>query len=126
MRRILNERDDTMLTESQRFQFAQLAAGIAQSVFTRTVREDAVLREIQLHLHPHNGSRCPLPDCGPIGPHTHCADCHGVLLSGEQVARFGKNARTSSWGRRKGTPKYYCLDCGRRLSDSTVRAEVAA
>ena len=70
-------------------------------------------------LHVPKQVRCVL-GC-VLGRHLHCyrPECNRVLFSGEKVAKFRNGGKAIVT--KKGLAKYFCLDCGRLLADSTVR-----
>jgi hypothetical protein len=70
--------------------------------------------EIILHLMPH--TTCQEHDANMR--HCHCYRCGLVLTTGDRVAKFRGRGKVTG---RHGIPKYFCLDCGKLLSDSTVR-----
>jgi hypothetical protein len=73
--------------------------------------------EVRLHI-PH-GAHCK-ENCA-TGPHIHCyrVQCNIVLFAGETVAKFRNGGRAIVT--KYNVAKYFCLPCGKLLTDSTVR-----
>src|SRR5437867_12275476 len=82
----------------------------AQAASMRSV----VLAYHEVWLHIRHQWVCTL--CGHRR-HAHCYRCQKILWPGEKVGTFRNKGGTSH----RGVPKIFCLDCGKLLSDSTVR-----
>ncbi len=76
-----------------------------------------VLAYNEVSLHIMDEYACP--DHIIAGRHIHCYRCQTVLKSRERVAKFRNGGRAVVT--KSNLAKYFCLDCGRTLTDSTVR-----